>query len=98
MFTIFIFLVRITLQIKGEDVIMKKFWIWMKDKKYAFKKIDESINEKVWLIYYDKQMLIGYMIEYLSENGIFIGLSSNKGFEPIGSYYKHLKEAISNIK
>jgi len=72
---------------------MKKFWEWL-GKKYTF--LYFYTDEKTWLAFNSKQMLIGYMIEYLSKKGKFIGMAptSNKGFETIYLYYEHLKYEI----
>jgi len=72
---------------------MKKFWQWMKDKKYSYES-GYILNGKnsVGSVHPTKQMLIGYMIEY--------GLSSIKGsasIDEINEYYDSLVKAIEDI-
>lgn len=46
---------------------MNKFWEWMKEKKYAIENCGYCIinNDTGTFIHSTKQMLIGYMIEYI---------------------------------
>ena len=93
---------------------MKKFWEWMKSKKYGnaqlelvgtYNPVTNSYSEKS-CIDTSIQMLIGYKIEYLSEKGIFIGLASGdnerraKGysFEDILEYSNRLNKKIIEMK
>lgn len=87
---------------------MNKFWKWMKEKGYG--EIEDLGHRVRYIITpqgyaiedFQKQMLIGYMIEYLAGCGIFfemIGDEKNRtSFEFIGSYYDRLQNEIKNIK
>jgi hypothetical protein len=79
---------------------MKKFWDWMKDKQHPFM----SINDKGEKNEFEKQALIGYMMEYLFEEQrhiyntlilevvqLFKGLS-------IEEVYNWLKNSIEQIQ
>ena len=84
---------------------MKKFWKWMKENEHGTKVgllFDDSINGT--LLVPTKQMLIGYMIKYLSEeHHEFIGLSNSSSnqrqqgfvFETIEDYYERLVTHIT---
>jgi len=79
---------------------MDKFWFWMGNKHYAglFGKYYYLIHGNYVIEKPQKQMLIGYMIEYLAENGRFVGLASGVGFESIKDYYSRLEKTIENLK
>jgi hypothetical protein len=77
---------------------MKKFWKWMYNK-HGW----EIESEHMWIGGdYSKTdsilMLIGYMIEYLSQRGCptWIGIKNGK-WESMSSYYKRLKDTIKEI-
>ncbi len=73
---------------------MKKFWEWLQDK-YG----KQISTESEWRLLYSRQMLIGYMIEYLRIGGIFIGMAQSGGkSETIVEYYNRLKKAIKGIE
>ncbi len=75
---------------------MKKFLEWMEDKyRYSFKSTMD-FTEKSFLRYYHKQMLIGYMIEYLMSKGLFrIG---PEGEKTINQYYQYLKQEMKEVE
>jgi len=83
---------------------MKKFWNWMKEKEYGgqisynYDKDRKYINnetQQTRLELPTKQMLIGYMIEYLLTKHIFVGMPSNSDKDrSIEDYYKVLQEEI----
>jgi hypothetical protein len=91
---------------------MKRFWEWMRDKAllstHELSATSSILISEKGVIYKDnrnnktyeeqlpKQMLIGYMIEYIREHGRFIGMVSNKGFETIEEYYNRLKNFIND--
>lgn len=91
---------------------MNEFWKWMDTKEYGVpesKRLVEKRNNKIKIrfIYPTKQMLIGYMIEYLAEKGIFIGMASAsaqdirndlRSFETIDEYHDRLAEEIKRGK
>lgn len=82
---------------------MEKFWEWMIKMGYE---LNSCPSKEVHSIHNPefntsvrptKQMLIGYMIEYLRTKGMFIGLSSVNGFETIESYYESLEKKINGL-
>ncbi len=75
---------------------MDKFWEWMNKKGYAEKhftglqvippdQMDRLVHE------FTKQMLIGYMIEYIYEKTQYIHI------EDPHDVYEHLKDEIENL-
>jgi len=76
---------------------MNKFWKWMEKNRYGMYLPNEPYHDGVILarsasnptahVFPTKQMLTGYMIEYLGE---FPWVS----FETIDSYYERLKDEI----
>lgn len=87
-----------------------KFWEWMEKKEYGVtesKRLVERNNKiKIRFIYPTKQMLIGHMIEYLAEKGIFLGMASAsakdirndlRSFENIEEYHDKLVNEIKRI-
>ena len=81
---------------------MKKFWEWMRNKKYVYidnynhkfleNCIDKCSNQ------FTKQMLIGYMFEYIFEqNKLIIDIPKEYfifGHKNIYTLYKQLKQMI----
>lgn len=81
---------------------MKKFWKWMENKYEV--DMDACIEPQIkdslsTYCFPTKQMLIGYMIEYLFEFGKFYG-PSNKCLSnnDIIRYYYELKNYIMEVK
>lgn len=87
---------------------MDKFWKWMKEKNYGTK---YSLYSTGWecnngdsdceLTNYTKQMLIGYMIEYLCEEisaywSLVCKLPSS--YDDIDSIYNNLKSQIESME
>lgn len=82
---------------------MKKFWDWMDEKDYGF---ERNGNERL-IAHYDvdrkttifikKQMLIGYMIEYMSDNFKMETITYGHAI-PIEELYNDLKLRIEEIK
>jgi hypothetical protein len=68
---------------------MDKFWEWMKEKNYkgSFREKSLSLMDRGWT-YPSKQMLIGYMIEYLVEHGNNVILTSCQNIEGIYDFYE----------
>ena len=83
---------------------MNKFWKWMKIKEYSKYREDENKYYINWdYDEFTKQMLIGYMIEYLIEhNELIIEISKEYfiyGYRNIDTVYKQLENLINkNIK
>ena len=84
---------------------MNKFWEWMKEKKYSKNYVVMFSGKKGTLGPIPKQMMIGYMLEYLTEEkgqAMGIGTADNKriqegyAFESIEQYYHRLVKEIKN--
>ena len=79
---------------------MDAFWNWMTKKGYnKHRTITDHYNPMNNGDAPTKQMLIGYMIEYLAEKDTFIIMLrektfSDKYFESIEDYYDRLEKAI----
>ena len=80
---------------------MKKFWDWMKERDYGgIYNFEPYLNIGVDNMAgcttgeVPKQMLIGYMIEYLKDQEKHI--SGKAGFPEINSYYELLKQYIED--
>lgn len=81
---------------------MDKFWKWMAEEEYGWE--NSNGNHVIWMKNQDgqnqnagfptKQMLIGYMIEYLIKKGI----SLESAQVDIELYYNYLKQQIETIK
>lgn len=88
---------------------MNKFWKWMKKKEYkedgSFDEIQGSLYDTANNpVYFTKQMIIGYMIEYIIEkfNKSFLEVPKETfkfthGMD-IEDYYNKLKEIIKNME
>lgn len=84
---------------------MDRFWKWMEGKEYGVpdsKRLVER-HEKIGLrfIYPTNQMLIGYMIEYLSENKVDMSETIPWHFQAlihIDGVYNWLKRAIVKLE
>ena len=87
---------------------MDKFWKWMKDKKYGELKLKNRVNKYYW--YYElgrfiglksfpKQMLIGYMLEYIKCSPI--NTNCRKRLDHIYSHtniYQELEDIINLLE
>ena len=77
---------------------MKKFWEWMERNNFCHSLIDgRAIKTKYEkIVIPTKQMLIGYMIEYLLiKKNIFIGMPLiNNNLLSVEDYYNILKKEI----
>jgi hypothetical protein len=86
---------------------MKKFIDWLIENNYGYLKhniLYLNFNNTYSIPVNNSgsnRMMIGYMIEYLSLKGRFIGLESitskNRSWETIDSYYNHLMTCIENL-
>jgi hypothetical protein len=85
---------------------MKLFWEWMIKNKYAVTEENEDIIYYGYEFEYDnryflsKQMLIGYMIEYLFFSGYDCDILSGMKYNThdIDDFYNYLVEKIEEIK
>jgi hypothetical protein len=85
---------------------MKKFWKWMVEKGYGHIENDLAKtcklithNEKYLdriIVEFSKQMLVGYMVQYLLEVHRWIAVMNN-GYESIEHYYDILKQKIEEL-
>jgi hypothetical protein len=86
---------------------MGKFWQWMKEKKYGY--YDKQEGYETTCVIYDelvskyddyetsikptKQMLIGYMLEYINEKGLKIPL-----YIPLGDKKRNINKLYNLLK
>lgn len=71
-----------------------KFWKWLDSKDYGDSKFIKDDNDNAYYVYKDmpKQMLIGYMLEYIMETKEVVpGISRIQSIE---EYYKTLVDAL----
>ena len=81
---------------------MKKFWIWMENKKYKgtgalYKNAIFDKPHSMSVSYPTNQMLIGYMIEYLLSKEKFKRIPADIYFNQmnINEFYVYLEKEIS---
>jgi len=76
---------------------MDEFWKWMKKKQYGFK--GNNVQIAGFIVSFTKQMLIGYMIEYLFYLGIAdaFDVFSECTTDDINEIYEYLTDDINEI-
>ena len=83
---------------------MNKFWNWMKQQSYitswdddgGFINFSDGVHHTYIKHYLSKQMLIGYMIEYIYEKDSYIEFPSS--VHDIENIYDYLKRRIEEIE
>ena len=77
---------------------MNKFWQWMEEKGYC---LEINVKDRIWIsstdyeeIEFTEQMLIGYMIEYLTKEQKRYVLKTNVS---INENYLRLESKIENM-
>ena len=78
---------------------MDEFWKWMRKKEYNDPQYEEYLlDTDDESISPTKQMLIGYMIEYLAEKNELTEIEFNYDMESVQEYFDRIKTIIENIK